>query len=82
MIVCCSPQSVIVKSIERNAANMYRARQALLGQECESCAANCNSTTRGLNGTSLPLTGINITNLGKFLKLWSQAKVIQKRLRS
>ncbi|XP_071808851.1 protein bicaudal C homolog 1-like isoform X2 [Asterias amurensis] len=52
-------KSVIVKSIERNAANMYRARQALLGQECESCAANCNSTTRGLNG----LLNSNVLNV-------------------
>ncbi|XP_038058655.1 protein bicaudal C homolog 1-like isoform X2 [Patiria miniata] len=57
-------KSVIVKSIERNAPSMYRARQALLGQECESCAASCTSTSvRGLNGTSLPLSGVNVANL-------------------
>ncbi|XP_022092775.1 protein bicaudal C homolog 1-A-like isoform X2 [Acanthaster planci] len=56
-------KSVIVKSIERNAPSMYRARQILLGQECESCAANCSNATRGLNGTSLPLSGLLNSNL-------------------
>ncbi|XP_072164676.1 protein bicaudal C homolog 1-like [Diadema setosum] len=58
-------KSVIVKSIERNAPNMYRARQILLGQECESCAANASTCpSLGLNGTCLPLHGYNVGTLG------------------
>lgn len=57
-------QSVIVKSIERNAPNMYRARQILLGQECESCAVNANPS-RGMNGTCLPVHGYNVGTVGK-----------------
>ena len=61
-------QSVIVKSIERNAPNMYMARQKLLGQECESCAANHHAGHHsgiGMNGTTLPLAGLNVGSLGK-----------------
>ncbi|XP_072051259.1 LOW QUALITY PROTEIN: protein bicaudal C homolog 1-like [Amphiura filiformis] len=58
-------KSVIVKSIERNAPNMYLARQKLLGQECESCAAHhAGNHGRGLNGTTLPLTGLNVGSIG------------------
>nr|XP_054773737.1 protein bicaudal C homolog 1-like isoform X1 [Lytechinus pictus] len=56
-------KSVIVKSIERNAPNMYRARQMLLGQECESCAVNANPSL-GMNGTCLPVHGYNVGTVG------------------
>nr|BAO98694.1 bicaudal C [Hemicentrotus pulcherrimus] len=56
-------KSVIVKSIERNTPNMYRARQILLGQECESCAVNANPS-RGMNGTCLPVHGYNVGTVG------------------
>lgn len=56
-------QSVIVKSIERNAANLYEARRRLLGEEGEQVpvvrAAVLDATTRSATN------GLNISGLGK-----------------
>ena len=48
-------QSVIVKSIERNASNMYLARLFLLGLQKELPRPVVNQTTNGLTTGALGL---------------------------
>ncbi|PIK61885.1 hypothetical protein BSL78_01216, partial [Apostichopus japonicus] len=52
-------KSVIVKSVERNAASMYRARQTLLGQECENCGVHLkNGNTGGVQLSTVGMTSL------------------------
>lgn len=51
-------KSVIVKSVERNAGNMYEVRRILLSLESSYIASSiCNVTVNGHNPTSPPLIG-------------------------
>lgn len=54
----CFFKSVIVKSVERNAGNMYEVRRILLGLE-SSCIASsmCDGSVNGHNPASPPLIG-------------------------
>lgn len=64
-------QSVIVKSVERNAASMYRARQTLLGQECENCGVHLKNGNTG----GVQLSTVGMTSLGKY-SMYSHKVVI------
>lgn len=52
-------QSVIVKSVERNAVGMYRARQTLLGQKCESCGLHLKNGSSSNTIQQLPTVGMS-----------------------
>ncbi|XP_033122346.1 protein bicaudal C homolog 1-like [Anneissia japonica] len=53
-------KSVIVKSIERNAGNMYKTRMILLGQQCEQCSSTVHAPPLNANGSvSTPSIGLN-----------------------
>ncbi|XP_071952231.1 protein bicaudal C homolog 1-like isoform X2 [Antedon mediterranea] len=53
-------KSVIVKSIERNAGNMYKTRMILLGQQCEQCSSTVHAPPLNANGSiSAPSIGLN-----------------------
>ena len=56
-------QSVIVKSIERNAANLYEARRRLLGEEGE--APPVVRTCPPLDATVSTSSALNIASLGE-----------------
>lgn len=63
-------QSVIVKSIERNASNMYEARRQLLGLTSEPLPVVKNMEQMFLtNGT---LNGTNLAGLGKNHAVYSK----------
>lgn len=70
---CCflSLQSVIVKSVERNALNMYEARKCLLGLESSGVTIVSNPSTVscpvGLSCPGLDIlssAGLGLTGLG------------------
>lgn len=70
---CCflSLQSVIVKSVERNALNMYEARKCLLGLESSGVTVASNPSTVscpvGLSCPGLDIlssAGLGLTGLG------------------
>lgn len=77
-LICPLFQSVIVKSVERNAVNMYEARKFLLG--LESNGVSCSSPSLALNPTTngpspslicpvgldiLTSAGLGLSNLGR-----------------
>lgn len=75
----CLPQSVIVKSVERNAVNMYEARKFLLGLESNGVSSSSSPSVvlnPAPNGPSpslicpvgldiLASAGLGLSNLGK-----------------
>lgn len=71
-VVFCflSPQSVIVKSVERNALNMYEARKCLLGLESSGVTVASNPSVSCPVGLSCPgldilsSAGLGLTGLG------------------
>lgn len=72
---CCflSLQSVIVKSVERNALNMYEARKCLLGLESSGVTIVSNPSTVscpvGLSCPGLDIlssAGLGLTGLGMY----------------
>lgn len=58
-------QSVIVKSIERNAANMYIARLTLLGQDRDESSYTPCQSNNSSRPTSPPTNGLGLAGLGK-----------------
>lgn len=73
-VVCVLCQSVIVKSVERNALNMYEARRCLLGLDSSgvSVASGCSNPPLSSPALSCPVgldilasTGLGLSSLGK-----------------
>lgn len=84
LIFCCfvvfdffflSLQSVIVKSVERNALNMYEARKCLLGLESSGVTIASNPSVSCPVGLSCPgldilsSAGLGLTGLGMHYSL-------------
>ena len=60
-------QSVIVKSIERNAANMYLTREILLGLKSDAKISSLHGNL--LKGESAHI-GLSLASLGEYLDLY------------